>query len=336
MMRAGSPLVSFVVPCYNYGRFLPDCLESIFGQNGGYDFEIVAVDDASTDNTLEVLERFRDPRLRVIRHEKNRGHVDTVNEGLRATRGEFVARIDPDDRYRSSFLKLLLPKFAEYPEVGLVYGNASLINADGKVTAETSDRVHKGRDFKGNELCALLIENYICAPTAIARRDAWLEAMPIPAGLAFNDWYFNLIMARRHDFCYVNQVVADYRVHSANHHSQIVANKSEEPSIRFVLDLVFGARESDPELERQKREARGRIYSSQYLTLANKYFGMALTSDARRCYCQAIRFSPAQAMSIGTMRRLAATFLPRNLYDAAKRLIFPRRFPAISSDVVRR
>ncbi len=64
MSGVRNPLVSFVVPCYNYGRFLPDCLEGIFKQEGGYDFEIVAVDDASTDDTLDVLNRFRDPRLR--------------------------------------------------------------------------------------------------------------------------------------------------------------------------------------------------------------------------------------------------------------------------------
>src|SRR6478609_3872924 len=95
------PLVSFVVPCYNYGRFLPDCLASIFAQEGRQDFEVIAIDDASTDDTLEVLRSFADSRMQVISHAKNLGHVATVNEGLSQARGELVARIDPDDRYRS-------------------------------------------------------------------------------------------------------------------------------------------------------------------------------------------------------------------------------------------
>ena len=136
------PLVSFVVPCYNYARFLPDCLNGIFGQEGGYDFEIVAVDDASTDNTLEVLDQFRDPRLRVLKHEGNQGHVKTVNEGLADARGEFVARIDPDDRYRPAFLRTLLPKFAQYPEVGFVYGDAALMGPSGDITLQTTDKAH--------------------------------------------------------------------------------------------------------------------------------------------------------------------------------------------------
>jgi hypothetical protein len=241
-----------------------------------------------------------------------------VNEGLAAARGEFVARIDPDDRYRSDFLATLLPKFAMHPEVGLAYGDAALIDAGGAVTAASSDRVHNGRDFKGNELCALLIENFICAPTAIARRTSWLEAMPVPAHLAFNDWYFNLMIARKHDFCFVDHVVADYRVHSANHHAKIVADKSEEPSIRYLLDYIFDAPEASAEIESRKRAVRGRAYASQYMTLATKYFGSGLRADARRCYLEAIRFAPAEALSGSTLRRLLATFLRPDLYDRLK------------------
>src|SRR6266446_438755 len=150
------PQVSFVVPCYNYGRYLPDCLGSIFAQEGGHDFEVIAVDDASTDNTGQVLREFADPRMRVIRHPKNLGHVATVNEGLSEARGAFIARIDPDDRYRPSFLNITLEKFREFPEVGLVYGDAALIDEHGHTNAERCDRVHSGRDFKGNEFLLLL------------------------------------------------------------------------------------------------------------------------------------------------------------------------------------
>ncbi len=316
-----APLVSFVVPCYNYARYLPDCLRGIFGQEGGYDFEVIAVDDASTDNTLEILDQFRDRRLQVLKHERNQGHVKTVNEGLAAARGEFVARIDPDDRYRPEFLRTLLPKFDQYPEVGLVYGDAAIIDSAGTVNHATSDTVHNGADFKGNELTALLCRNFICAPTGIARRNAWHEAMPIPAHLAFNDWYFNLMMARRHDFCYVDQVVADYRVHPQNHHVRIVADKSEEPSIRHILDYFFSEPESTPALEVRKQSCRGRAYSAQYLTLATKYFGAGLLSDARRCYLEAIRSSPAEALSVSTVRLLLATYLSTETYSALKRLV---------------
>jgi glycosyltransferase involved in cell wall biosynthesis len=316
-----APLVSFVVPCYNYGHYLADCLQSIFGQQGDYaDFEIIAIDDCSTDNTREVLSSFPDPRLRIVYHDVNRGHVYTVNEGFALARGDFVARIDPDDRYRPNFLAALFPRFKDRPTVGMVYGDAALIDANGTITLATCDTVHGGRDYCGNELLALLECNYICAPTAIARREAWQVGLPIWEGMAFNDWYLNVMIARDYDLCYVNEVVADYRIHSQNHHSRIVYNKSEEPSILRVLDHVYGLPERTAELQAQKMRHRNRIYAAQYLTLAEKYFGVGFFDDARRCYQQVWRRNPREMMRPGPCRHWLATFLGRNRYEAWKSL----------------
>jgi glycosyltransferase involved in cell wall biosynthesis len=318
---SNAPEISFALPCYNYGRYLPDCLASIFAQQGGHEFEIIAIDDASTDNTAQVLRDFHDPRMRVIHHERNLGHVAAMNRGVSEARGAFIARIDPDDRYRPGFLSTVLSKFEEFPELGLVYGDAALIDESGQVNVERSDQAHSGRDFKGNEFIRLLEKNIICAPTAIARREAWHKVMPIPAGLAFNDWYLNIMMARHYDFYYVNRVVADYRVHSSNHHNKIVRDRSEEPSILQLLDRVFQERETRSDLEAQKRKAKGRIYSAQYVTLADKYFGLEMNADARRCYLQAIRNRPACLISPGVQRRLAATLIGRTRYEFGKSLI---------------
>jgi glycosyltransferase involved in cell wall biosynthesis len=313
--------VSFVVPCYNYGRFVSECLASIFGQECAPDFEVIAIDDASTDDTADVLASIRDPRLRVIRHRQNRGHVRTVNEGLGLARGTFVARIDPDDRYRSDFLRTTLPKFRQFPEVGLVYGDAALIDEHGRRTADRTDRVHGHADFKGNELVTLLQENHICAPAAIARREVWQAALPIPDGLAFNDWYFNVMMARRSEFYYVDRVVADYRVHAANHHAQVVRDLTEEPSIFWILDRVFSEVELSADLEQGKRRARARIYARQYLTLADKYFGLRMNADARRCYLAALRHVPAYLLKPAVLRRTAATLVGRERYEVGKTLV---------------
>jgi glycosyltransferase involved in cell wall biosynthesis len=210
------PLISFVVPCYNYGRYLPDCLRGIFNQEEHQDFEIIAVDDASTDNTREALRLFADPRIRVILHEKNQGHIATVNRGLKEARGKYVVRVDPDDRHRPCFLKETLPKLEKYPEVGLVFGDAALIDEHGKTTQERSGSAFGDCDRKGNELTRILEKNYICAPTVVARREAWMSAWPVPDGLTFNDWYFNVMLARHHEYYYVNKVLADYRVHPLN------------------------------------------------------------------------------------------------------------------------
>jgi glycosyltransferase involved in cell wall biosynthesis len=324
-VKTDSPLVSFVVPCYNYARYLPDCLGSIFHLRGGYDIEVIAIDDCSQDNTLQILSDFSDPRLKVITHPVNKGHVFTVNEGLEQTRGKYVARIDPDDRYRADFLIETVPKLETLPEIGAAYGDVAVIDDQGRMNCERSDVVHGNADFKGNEFIALLQRNFICAPTLLARREAWMSAWPIPEGLAFNDWYFNIMLARRYEFYYVDKVVAEYRVHGANHHAVIARDRTEEISIIRLLDLVFAEEEEDKLLEEKKRKHRRSIYAMQYLDFADKYFGFEMNRDARRCYWRAFSLNPRLLLRRGLFRRFCASFVKRQRYEACKQWLRSRR-----------
>ncbi|MFI5296923.1 MAG: glycosyltransferase family 2 protein [Polyangiales bacterium] len=321
MMTTAAPTVSIVAMCYNHGKFLRDCLDSIFAQEGDHTFEIILVDDASTDDSEAVARSYSDPRLTYVRHAKNTGHVTTAHDGFALARGRYVARVDSDDRYRPSFLRETIAIFERYPEVGLVYGNPAIMNTAGYVVAEweqyTSD-LHDNRDYRGNIYVRLLERNFICAPTAIARREAWEQSLPIPAHLAFSDWYTSLQIARRYDAYYLDKTLADYRVHAQNSHTHISRNKSEEESVFWLLDKLYSEQEPRAELEEPKRRARDRVYGANYLILAEKYFGFGMNEDARRCYFEAVRRQPSDLAKAGVARRFAATMLPRPLYDASK------------------
>jgi len=314
------PLISFVVPCYNYARFLAECLESILGQEGGFESEVIAIDDGSNDNTQEILRSFRDARLSVITHKHNQGHIATVTEGLLKAKGEFISRIDPDDRLRPYFLKETVDKFYRYPEVALVYGDAAHINEQGQVMSvhTRAFSVHGGRDYKGSDFIKLLEDNFICSPTVIARSSAWKKALPVPSGLAFHDWYFNLMIAREHDVYYIDKPLAEYRIHADNHHSLAVRDKTIEPSIFWLLDSIFSQKEKDNRLQQEKMRSKGRIYASQYFNLANIYFGFSMLGDARRCYLRVLRYSPRYIFKAGLLRYLAATFIGLKAYNILK------------------
>ena len=315
------PLVSFVVLSYNYARFIGETISSILTQEGKHDFEVIVVDDASTDNSHEVISAFTDPRIKYIRHTRNMGHAATVTDGLHAARGTYVARIDSDDRYRPDFLNEVLPIFAKHPDVGLVHGDAALIDDDGKQTAPRVDTQHGGQDFYGNEYVALLERNFVCAPTVIALRSAWLNALPIPEGLSFHDWYFTLKIARSAPFYFRGQVLADYRVHGANYHTVISRNKTEETSIMSLLADLFAEVEQDHDLERAKQRARNGIYASHYLVLAHKYFGAGMVSDARRCFREAIRRKPKYLLYPSIARQLFATCIGLGRYQRLKGML---------------
>jgi glycosyltransferase involved in cell wall biosynthesis len=315
------PLVSFVVLSYNYARYIGETIGSVLQQEGDYRFELIVVDDASTDNSHEVITSFSDPRIVYLRHDRNQGHAATVTDGLREARGKYIARIDSDDRYRPHFLRQVVPILEQRPNVGLVYGDAAIIDSDGVLTALTTDSQHDNADFEGNEYIALLEKNFICAPTIIARREAWLNALPIAAGLSFHDWWFTLQISRSWDFYYRNEVLADYRVHNANYHTKITRNKSEEESIVRLLNDLFAQEEATASLQQSKLAARNRILGTHYLVLALKYFGARMTADARRCYLSAIRYRPAYLANAEVVRQLFATYIGLETYQRIKSVV---------------
>lgn len=312
------PLVSFVVPCYNLGRYVGDCLASILGQEGDLPFEVVVIDDASDDESVRVIESFHDPRIRFLRHTVNAGHASTITEALSLTRGRFVARIDADDRYRPDFLRQTLPVFERHPEVVLVYGDAAMIDETGLVIQERMDAVHGERDFTGSEFLPLLEKNTICSPTVIARREGWLDLLPVPEHLAFHDWYFTLLMSRRGAFCYLHRTLADYRVHPANHHTAIARNGREEASILWMLTHVYSETEPDERLEEAKRRARNRVYAAHLRDLGDKYFWFGQMKAARRCYGRAARHRPGLLLDPAFARRVLGAVIGKTAYEGFK------------------
>lgn len=119
-------LVSVVIPCYNYGRFLEACVNSVRTNQPGIGIDIVIVDDCSSDDSLEIARRLQagDDRIRIIAHASNRGHIATYNEGLAAARGEFVLLLSADDLVAPGGLVRAAALLASEPSVGLVYGRA--------------------------------------------------------------------------------------------------------------------------------------------------------------------------------------------------------------------
>lgn len=92
------PTVSVVIPTYNRAHLVGRAIQSVLNQTY-QDFEIIVVDDGSTDNTEEVVKSFNDPRIRYIRHDQNRGGSAARNTGIKMARGEYIAFQDSDDEW---------------------------------------------------------------------------------------------------------------------------------------------------------------------------------------------------------------------------------------------
>lgn len=123
---AREPVVSVVIPCYNYGRYLPACVRSVTTDQPGIALDIVIVDDCSTDDSLAVARKLQgeDPRIRIIAHETNKKHIQTYNDGLAAANGDYVLLLSADDLVAPGALTRAAALLDAEPQVGLVYGGS--------------------------------------------------------------------------------------------------------------------------------------------------------------------------------------------------------------------
>ena len=112
------PEISVIIPSYNHAPYIGYAVESVFSQSYT-DFELIVVEDGSTDNSLEVLSGFSDPRLRVLT-QPNQGAHAAINRGLRAAMGEYLAILNSDDLYHPLRLAKMIEALKADRQVGLV------------------------------------------------------------------------------------------------------------------------------------------------------------------------------------------------------------------------
>ena len=122
--------ISVVMPVYNGAQFLAAAVNSILAQSYG-DFEFVIVDDASTDETPALLARLTDPRIKILTHSTNSGIVASLNDGLAAATGEYIARMDADDISLPARFAKQIDFLTQRPNIGLVGCAAEVITPAG-------------------------------------------------------------------------------------------------------------------------------------------------------------------------------------------------------------
>ena len=146
------PLISVIIPTYKRATLIPRAIESVRRQTYE-DIEILVVDDASPDDTESVVQAIPDPRIRYIRHEKNKGSSATRNTGIRAAKGELIAFIDDDDEWCEDKLEIQVKKIAECDVVlcmGIAGGRPLRVHKGPNVTL---DDLRKG-SFNPSSLLA--------------------------------------------------------------------------------------------------------------------------------------------------------------------------------------
>jgi len=220
--------IDIAVPCYNYGRYLTECVDSILGQEG-CSVRILIIDDASSDGSVEVARGLaaRDPRIEVIAHAENKGHVATFNEGVAWAQQKYFLLISADDVLAPSALKRAADLLEANPDVVFVHGYAICFR--GEVPPSTKDlgpdppRIVTGPQFIAS-ICANPI-NPVVTATAVVRTSAQkkvgLYKYELPHAGDFEMW---LRCAMCGDVGEIDSVQGFRRMHDSNLSTLYVAD----------------------------------------------------------------------------------------------------------------
>ncbi|MEX0726737.1 MAG: glycosyltransferase [Planctomycetaceae bacterium] len=206
-----NPTVSVVIATYNYGRFLKESIDSVLAQTLT-DYEIIVIDDGSTDDTSEVIRPY-------LEHEKISYHLtDHVgqprakNAGIQRARGRFVAFLDADDSWYPDKLEKQLALFGDDKELGVTHTQRLLMNEEGELIPSWHAEV-----YSGWVLDHLFCDNFVCFSTAMVRREVFdkvgLFDERIPLAI---DWDLWLRAALYFRFDNVPEVLALHRTGHAN------------------------------------------------------------------------------------------------------------------------
>ena len=209
------PSVSVVIPCHNSGIYLAEAIESVLSQTRR-DFEVIVVDDGSTDCTPKIVAQYR-TRIRYFRQE-NKGLSSARNLGIQLSRGEYLVFLDADDLLLPNKLELQASYLDQHPEVDVVYsdGYRMLARTNGSERQTLYSRSgYLDQDLSDTVKCieSLAIKNAFPVHAATARANSIRAAGGFDETLvALEDWDLWFRVAQKHRFSYLDAIITMYRV----------------------------------------------------------------------------------------------------------------------------
>ena len=214
-MGMSSARVTCVVTTYQYGHFIGRCLDSVLAQDHPHEqVEVIVVDDGSTDGTRAVVARYGDA-VRYI-HQGNAGQIAATNRGISEATGDYITLVDADDTLPPDRVSTQAAVLDARREVGLVYGDMDIIDADDNVLEGSYHRSYDVPAHVGHVLGALLERNFVPGPTMMFRAHDRALYHPIPEQASVQDWWIAANVAAVAELAYVHRPMAHYRLHGAN------------------------------------------------------------------------------------------------------------------------
>lgn len=204
-----APLVSVVMPVYNGEKYLKEAIDSILNQTFT-DFELLLINDASTDNSEKIINSYNDSRIIYIKNEQNLGLIKTLNKGLDLAKGEFIARMDQDDISRPDRFAKQIALFESNPEIGVCGTWFTLFRENHE------DNTIQHPEYNDSIKIGLLTSCFIGHPTVMMRKKA-LENYRYDVNYqAAEDFELWTRLIRVTKFYNIQESLLKYRFHNSN------------------------------------------------------------------------------------------------------------------------
>jgi glycosyltransferase involved in cell wall biosynthesis len=225
------PRISILVPSYNHAPFLRTALDGVLAQTL-HDWELIIIDDGSTDESVEIARSYDDPRIHVEVNPTNLGTYGTEQKALDQAKGEFVAILNSDDLWASQKLAKQIALLESHPEASFCYTLGSLIDLDGNVVSGEDVHLNWPKTKVQQLLPFLVYENRILASSVLFRR----KALRFDTSCRYSgDWVALLEQSRRGPAVCVTEQLTFWRQHETNTYLRSEKQYLEEIRVRRAI-----------------------------------------------------------------------------------------------------
>jgi len=273
--------ISVVLPVYNAASFIEPTLQGVFNQSFR-DFEVIVVDDGSTDGTKKILEKYSD-RIRYV-YKANGGQSSSRNAGINVAGGEYVALLDHDDIWMENKLELQIQEINRSKTTGLVTCGSTLFDASGDLNTEIPRINHLSRT---QLLERLILGNFMGSCSKVLIRTECFRTLGIfdESLHMAEDWDMWFRIAKAYDIRSIELPLVRYRIHERN-------LSSKSGALNLENELVFLDRIFSGSGFRRKRFLRHQAFANRYLTAAWAFRQGNEVRRSRQCLLTAILYYP--------------------------------------------
>ncbi len=289
------PIVSVIIPTFNARRFVTEAIDSVLRQTF-QSFEIIVVDDGSTDATKDRLAQYGD-RIRYF-CKRNEGVSTARNYGIARSRGKFIALLDADDLWLPEKLERQMSFFENSEEIGLCYTSAITVDQDLNVLGY-NDAI----EYEDPCKALLLNMNILILSSAIIRKSILKQAGGFDSNFSTcADKELWLRVSRLTRFCSVNKYLVKYR--------EVVNSMSSNPDVSkrdtlSTLDKFFDQRN----LPQKYRKIRRKAYSNNLMIVSGEYWRSYRFFESLSCMFKAVQLYPLNVkrplgLPVRTLKRI--------------------------------